>query len=39
MARTVERIANARGYLLQLKMDNSPELFSVTLAAWPSSMA
>ena len=34
VVRTLERIAAARGYPLKLRLDNGPELISVTLADW-----
>src|SRR4029078_7641728 len=34
VVRTPERIADARGYTLKLRLDNGPELISVTLADW-----
>ncbi len=34
VVRTLERIAATRGYPLKLRLDNGPELVSVTLADW-----
>jgi putative transposase len=34
VVRTLERIAAERGYPLKLRLDNGPELISVTLAEW-----
>jgi len=34
VVRTLERIAAERGYPLKLRLDNGPELISVTLADW-----
>lgn len=34
VVRTLERIAAVRGYPLKLRLDNGPELISVTLADW-----
>jgi len=34
VVRTLDRIAAERGYPLKLRLDNGPELISVTLADW-----